>query len=77
MCEKYGTAMSIHMAESPVACMAAIHTAAAIQNVMSVEFHSVDVPWWNDIAIGIENNIISPKLAGNVLNIIQENTNSS
>ena len=29
------------------------------------------------IAIGIENNIISPKLAGNVLNIIQENTNSS
>lgn len=54
MCEKYGTAMSIHMAESPVACMAAIHTAAAIQNVMSVEFHSVDVPWWNDIAIGIE-----------------------
>ena len=29
------------------------------------------------IAIGIENNIISPKLAGNVLNIIQENTNYS
>lgn len=55
MCEDYGVAMAIHMAESPIACMAAVHTAAAIQNVLAVEFHSVDVPWWNDIAIGIEN----------------------
>jgi len=55
MCEKYGTAMAIHMAESPIACMAAIHTAAAIQNVLAVEFHSVDIPWWNDLAIGIAN----------------------
>lgn len=54
MCEKYGVGMAIHMAESPIACMAAIHTAAAIQNVLAVEFHSVDVPWWNDLAIGIE-----------------------
>ena len=45
----------IHMAESPIACMAAIHTAAAIQNVLAVEFHSVDIPWWNDLANGIEN----------------------
>ena len=55
MCEKYGVGMAIHMAESPIACMAAIHTAAAIQNVMAVEFHSVDVPWWNDLARGIAN----------------------
>ena len=55
LCEQYGVGMAIHMAESPIACMAAIHTAAAIQNVMAVEFHSVDVPWWNDLAIGIEN----------------------
>lgn len=55
MCEKYGVGMAIHMAESPIACMAAIHTAAAIQNVMAVEFHSVDIPWWNDLAIGIDN----------------------
>ena len=55
MCEEYGVGMAIHMAESPIACMAAIHTAAAIQNVMAVEFHSVDVPWWNDLAIGIDN----------------------
>jgi L-alanine-DL-glutamate epimerase-like enolase superfamily enzyme len=47
--------MAIHMAESPIACMAAVHTAAAIQNVMAMEFHSVDIPWWNDLANGIAN----------------------
>lgn len=55
MCEKYGVGMALHMAESPIACMAAIHAAAAIQNVLAVEFHSVDVPWWNDLANGIAN----------------------
>ena len=55
MCDKYGVAMAIHMAESPIACMAAIHAAAAVQNCLAVEFHSVDIPWWNDLAIGIEN----------------------
>ena len=55
MCDKYGVAMAIHMAESPIACMAAIHAAAAVQNVLAVEFHSVDIPWWNDLAYGIAN----------------------
>ena len=46
------------MAESPVACMAAIHCAAAVQNVLAVEFHSSDVTWWNDLAVGIDNPLI-------------------
>ena len=54
MCEKYGVAMAIHMAESPVACMAAIHAAAAVQNILAVEFHSVDIPWWMDIVKGLD-----------------------
>lgn len=58
MCEKYGVAMAIHMAESPIACLAAIHAAAAVQNVLAVEYHSVDIPWWNDLAIGIDNPLI-------------------
>ena len=58
MCDKYGVAMAIHMAESPIACMAAIQTAAAIQNVLAVEYHSVDCKWWNDIALGIDNPLI-------------------
>ena len=55
MCDRYGTALAIHMAESPIACMAAIHAAAALPNVLAVEFHSVDVPWWNDLVYGIQN----------------------
>ena len=58
LCDKYGTAMAVHMAESPVACMAAIHCAAAVQNVLAVEFHSSDVTWWNDLAVGIDNPLI-------------------
>ncbi|MCQ2386710.1 MAG: mandelate racemase/muconate lactonizing enzyme family protein, partial [Clostridia bacterium] len=53
LCEKYGTAMAVHMAESPVACLAAVHTAAAIQNVLAVEFHSSDCPEWVKIAKGL------------------------
>ncbi|MBQ3084326.1 MAG: mandelate racemase/muconate lactonizing enzyme family protein [Clostridia bacterium] len=53
LCEQYGVAMAIHMAESPIACMAAIHAAAAVQNVIAVEFHSYDVPWWADIVNGL------------------------
>ena len=37
------------MAESPVACMAAVHVAAATRNFMSLELHSVDVPWWGNL----------------------------
>ncbi|MDF2925216.1 MAG: mandelate racemase [Paenibacillaceae bacterium] len=59
LCDRYGVAMAIHMAESPIACMAAIHCAAAIQNVLAVEFHSTEVPWWNDLAIGIANPLIA------------------
>ena len=63
MCDKYGIAMAIHMAESPIACMAAIHCATAIQNVLAVEYHSSDVAWWNDLAIGIDNPLIKDGFA--------------
>ncbi len=58
MCDKYGVAMAIHMAESPVGCMAAIHCAAAIKNVLAVEFHSSDIPWWKDIVKGLPDPLI-------------------
>lgn len=48
-----GVATAIHMAESPVACMASVHAAAAMQHVLALEFHSVDVPWWSDIVTGL------------------------
>ena len=49
MAEDYGVQMNIHMAESPIACLAAVHVAAATRNFMSLELHSVDVPWWGDL----------------------------
>jgi len=49
----HGVAMAIHMAESPIAAMAAAHVAAATENFMALEQHSADVAWWDDIAIGL------------------------
>ena len=53
--DENGVAVAVHMAESPVACLAAVHTAAAMHNVLALEFHSVDVPWWADMVTGIPN----------------------
>ncbi len=53
MAEEYGVSMAIHMAESPIACMAAVHCAAATNNVLALEFHSNDIPWWNDLVMGL------------------------
>lgn len=58
LCDKYGVAMALHMAESPIAFMATVHCAAAIQNVLAVEFHSTDHPEWNNLVKGLPNPII-------------------
>ncbi len=55
LCNKYGVALAIHMAESPIAMMAAIHVAAALKDVLAVEFHSVDHPDWFRLVKGLEN----------------------
>jgi L-alanine-DL-glutamate epimerase-like enolase superfamily enzyme len=49
LAQEYGVAMAIHMAESPIACLAAAHCAAATENFLALEFHSVDVHWWENI----------------------------
>ena len=59
--EERGVQMSLHMAESPIAAMAAVHVAAATRNFMALEIHSVDVPWWKDLvnpAFRIENGFV-------------------
>ena len=61
--DEHGVAVAVHMAESPVACLAAVQTAAAMHNVLALEFNSVDVPWWADMILGgpkpfIENGFI-------------------
>ena len=47
--EECGVAMALHMAETPVACLAAVHVAAATNNFHGLEFHSNDVDWWSDM----------------------------
>ncbi|MCK9862944.1 mandelate racemase/muconate lactonizing enzyme family protein [Paenibacillus sp. ATY16] len=51
MAQEYGVAMAIHMAESPIACLAAVHAAAATENFLALEYHSVDVDWWDDLIV--------------------------
>ena len=51
MAQDYGVAMAVHMAESPIACLAAVHSVAATENFMVLEFHSNDCPWWDDIVV--------------------------
>ncbi len=52
LAQEHGVAMAIHMAESPIGCLAAVHSAASTENFLALEYHSVDVPWWDDIAQG-------------------------
>ncbi len=47
--EEKGVAMALHMAETPVACLAAVHVAAATNNFLGLEFHSNDCEWWSDM----------------------------
>lgn len=49
----YGVAMAVHMAESPIGCLAAVHSVAATENFLALEYHSVDVDWWDDMITGL------------------------
>lgn len=46
-----GVAVALHMAESPIGFLAAVHTAATIPNLLALEFHSADVDWWEDLVV--------------------------
>jgi len=57
--QEYGVAMAMHFAGSPVSCMANVHCAAATENFLVLENHSVDVPWWSDLVEGVEKPIVN------------------
>lgn len=59
MAEEYGVSMAVHMAESPIACLAAVHSVAATNNFVALEYHSVDVPWWDDLVNGLPKPIVN------------------
>ena len=41
--------MAMHQAGTPVSFMASVHCAAATQNFLALEHHSVDLPWWESL----------------------------
>jgi L-alanine-DL-glutamate epimerase-like enolase superfamily enzyme len=57
--QEYGVPMAMHFAGTPVSAMANIHCAAATENFLVMENHSVDVPWWDSMVEGIEKPICS------------------
>ncbi len=52
--QEHGIAMALHHASSPVSWLGAVHTAAATENFVALEHHSVDNPWWEDLVTGID-----------------------
>ena len=59
MAWEYGVPMAMHFAGTPVSCMANVHCAAATQNFLALENHSLDVPWWSDLVEGVEKPIVN------------------
>jgi L-alanine-DL-glutamate epimerase-like enolase superfamily enzyme len=47
--EEKGVAMAMHFAGTPVSFMANIHCAAATQNFVALEHHSVDTDYWESL----------------------------
>jgi L-alanine-DL-glutamate epimerase-like enolase superfamily enzyme len=46
---EHGVAMAMHFAGTPISFMANVHCAAATENFVALEHHSMDVPWWESL----------------------------
>ena len=56
--EQHGIAQALHHAASPVSFLGSVHSAAATENFVALEHHSVDNLWWEDLVTGIEKPIV-------------------
>jgi len=52
--ETHAVPMAMHFAGSPISFMANVHCAAATENFVALEHHTVDNPWWEDLVTDIE-----------------------
>jgi len=55
----HGVQTAIHFAGSPVGCMASVHMAATLKNMVAMENHAVDIPWWGDLVTGPSKPIVN------------------
>jgi L-alanine-DL-glutamate epimerase-like enolase superfamily enzyme len=54
LAQEHGIAMALHMAMSPIAALASVHCAAATENFMVLENHSVDqLEQWSSLVEGL------------------------
>ncbi|MDQ3685271.1 MAG: mandelate racemase/muconate lactonizing enzyme family protein [Acidobacteriota bacterium] len=49
---EHGVPMAMHFAGTPISFMANVHCAAATENFLALEHHSMDVAWWEDLVKG-------------------------
>lgn len=47
--ERHGIAMAMHQAGTPISFSANVHCAAATQNFLALEHHSIDLDWWEGL----------------------------
>jgi len=58
MAQENGVAMAMHNAGTPISFYANVHCAAATENFLALEHHSLDNPWWDDLVDGPEKPIV-------------------
>jgi gluconate/galactonate dehydratase len=49
LCEMHAIPLVPHNIASPVGTVAGVHAAAAMPNIIALEYHARDVPWWEDL----------------------------
>ena len=54
----HGIQTAIHNPGSPIGTMAMTHVASTMSNLVALEFHSADMPWWQDLVKGCDKPII-------------------
>jgi len=52
--QEHGVAMALHHASSPISFMGCVHAAAATENFIALEHHSVDKPYWEGLVTGLD-----------------------
>lgn len=56
--QAHGIAMALHHASSPISFMGCVHAAAATENFIALEHHSVDKTWWEDLVTGLDKPLV-------------------
>jgi L-alanine-DL-glutamate epimerase-like enolase superfamily enzyme len=52
--QAHGISMALHHASSPITFMGCVHAAAATENFVALEHHSVDKEYWEDLVTGLD-----------------------